>query len=45
MYLYILGIYFSDDGWVEFYRGDSFIVWKKEEVDHIGEGLYCYKSE
>lgn len=33
----------SDDGWVEFYRGDSFIVWKKEEVDHIGEGLYCYK--
>lgn len=34
--------YFTE--WQSFVEEEDIVVWKREDVNHRGKGLYCYKS-
>uniref|UniRef100_A0A1B6L3Z0 Phosphatidylcholine transfer protein n=1 Tax=Graphocephala atropunctata TaxID=36148 RepID=A0A1B6L3Z0_9HEMI len=33
----------TDSEWQSFVEEDDIVVWKREDVNHRGQGLYCYK--
>ncbi|XP_046659021.1 stAR-related lipid transfer protein 7, mitochondrial-like isoform X2 [Homalodisca vitripennis] len=33
----------TDSEWQSFVEEDDIVVWKREDINHRGQGLYCYK--